>query len=206
MAIISYQTIPFPPADGFVAAVTAAGQHISSGPDGWHVDDAATAQAIFNSFAGSAAQLAHAKANANGTGKFNQLAAIYFGKFAAGFNYTGPDGVKRTFQIDAQSQFNIDVQANASLGAIINSVALVTQPGSGLEAETWDANSYFIAADNSHMATPLARDMRAFALATRGYVSALILNNRALKDRIAAATDMATLNAIDITAGWPANP
>lgn len=157
-------------------------------PDGIHVSDVATAQNFLSSYVGSAAQLAF-----NKSALLDQLAALYLSKFGAGFNYTGPDAVKRSFQIDATSQFNIDVQANASLGALLNS-------------EVWDTTSYFIDANNLHMATPRAQDMRAFALATRSHVSAIILNNRALKDKINAAATMATLAAIDLNSGWPANP
>lgn len=168
-------------------------------PDGLHVGDIDAAQAFLASFVGSDTQLAH-----NKDVWLGNLSATYLGKFAAGFNYTGPDKILRTFQIDPTSQFNIDVQANASLGAIMAQVALVTQSGS-LTGEIWDANSYFIAIDNSHMPTPTPQDMRTFALAVRGYVSGLILWNRALKDQIIAAADMKTLSTIDVTAGWPAN-
>lgn len=175
---------------GLATALQAAGVvgTVFISPDGIHVPDVTTAQNFLSAYTGSAAELAFSK-----NAKLDQLAAIYLDKFGAGFNYTGPDAVKRTFQIDPTSQFNIDVQANASLGAVLN-------------GEAWDQTSYFIAADNSHMATPRAQDMRAFALATRAYVSGIILNNRALKDRIGAAADMATLAAIDLNSGWPANP
>lgn len=188
MQTVSYSTVASTQAAGLAAAFEAQGHIISQAPDGWLVDDATAFQALASTYAGSPAQLAWAKNSA-----ISQLAALYLGKFGAGFNYTGADGVKRTFQIDPTSQFNIDVQANASLGAVLN-------------GEAWDQTSYFIAADNSHMATPRAQDMRAFALATRAYVSTIILNNRALKDRIGAAADMATLAAIDLNSGWPANP
>lgn len=168
-------------------------------PEGLHVGDIDAAQAFLASFVGSDTQLAH-----NKDVWLGNLSATYLGKFAAGFNYTGPDKILRTFQIDPTSQFNIDVQANASLGAIMAEVALVTQSGS-LTGEIWDANSYFIAADNSHMPTPTPQDMRTFALAVHGYVSGLILWNRALKDQINAAADMKTLSTIDVTAGWPVN-
>lgn len=188
-AILPITSIPGWPAPlpGVMETLQAATAYEIS-PDGLHVGDAATAQSVLSSYAGSADELAF-----NKSAKLVQLSTVYLTKFGAGFNYTGPDQVKRTFQIDATSQFNIDVQANASLGAIIN-------------GEAWDQSAYFIAADNSHMATPTPQAMRAFALTVRAYVQGLILNNRALKDTIGAAADMATLNAIDITAGWPANP
>jgi hypothetical protein len=55
------------------------------------------------------------------------------------------------------------------------------------------------------MPTPTAQDMRNFALAARSYVAGLILNNRATKDAVAAASDMAAIKAIDITSGWPSD-
>lgn len=193
MQTVPYTTVSNVQPDGLASSFVAQGHAVAMAPDGWSVDDAAAFQAFVASYPGSATQLAWAKTNTHSTGKIDQLAAIYLGKFGAGFNYTGPDGVKRTFQIDPTSQFNIDVQANASLGSI-------------MAGEAWDQTSYFIAADNSHMATPRAQDMRAFALATRSYVSVLILNNRALKDAISGAANMAALAAIDINAGWPTNP
>lgn len=186
--VIPYTTLPDPAPAGFSDAVFANGGYISSAPDGWHVNDAAAVLALYRTYSGSAAELTFSR-----NAKLAQLAALYLSKFAGGFNYTGPDAVKRTFQIDPTSQFNIDVQANASLGSILN-------------GEAWDTTSYFIAADNSHMALPTAQAMRAFSLATRAYVSATILNNRALKDAISGAANMAALAAIDISAGWPSNP
>lgn len=178
---------PAPP-QGIMVDLQAAVGPCCIAPDGLHVPDTVAAQAYLSSYVGGAAELAF-----NRSTKLGQLAIIYGSKFVFGFNYTGPDGVKRTFQIDPTSQFNIDVQANASLGSILN-------------GEAWDATSYFIAADNSRMPTSTAADMRTFALAARGYVSSLILHNRTLKDQIAAAPGMATLGLIDITSGWPENP
>ena len=188
MDILPITTIPgWPiPLPGVIEALQAAMQCFIS-PDGLHVADAATAQGVLGSYVGSAAQLTF-----NKSATIDQLAELYASKYAAGFNYTGPDSVKRTFQIDPTSQFNIDVQANASLGAILN-------------GEVWDPNSFFIASDNSHMLTPTAQDMRTFALAARTYVSGLIIHNSALKNQINSASDMISLNSIDITAGWPTN-
>jgi hypothetical protein len=117
----------------------------------------------------------------------------FLARLAAGFNYTGPDGVARTFQIDPTSQFNIDVQANAALGAIVNN-------------EFWHPGSYFIDANNDHMSTPTAQDMRAFAQAARLYVATLILTRRALKDLIGTLPSIAACDAFDDAQGWPANP
>ncbi len=46
--------------------------------------------------------------------------------------------------------------------------------------------------------------MYAFGRAGAAYVSACVLRLRAIKDAIAAAPDQATLDAIDVTAGYPA--
>lgn len=184
---------PSPPAgvmEECAAALVTAGfsDVVSHTPDGILVSDVDTARAFIAGYVGSAAQLAFEK-----DAKLAQLTELYAGKYAAGLSYVGPDGVKRTFQIDPQSQFNIDVQANAALGAI-------------LAGEPWFEGSYFVAADNSHMGLPTARDMRAFALAARSYVAGLILCNRALKDAIGAASTTGALQVIDIDASWPANP
>lgn len=180
--------VALPLAAGCPDALATAGVAFEIAPDGFYASDATQAQAIINGYAGSATELAWHKADI-----LAQLGNLCLSKYAGGFNYSGADNVQRNFQIDPQSQFNIDVQANASLGAIMN-------------GEAWDSNSYFIASDNSHMPTPTPQAMRAFSLAARAYVAGLILHNRALKDQINAAADLATLQAIDITAGWPGNP
>lgn len=183
---------PTPPAgvlDACEDALEAAGfaRGASNTPDGILVSDVDTALAFFERYAGSVEQLEF-----NRKAKLANLAATYAAKYDAGFNYTGPDGVKRTFQIDPQSQFNIDVRSNAALGSI-------------LAGEDWFTGSYFIAADNTRMYLPTAQDMRKFALAARSYVSSLILTNRAIKDALKGAQTLSVLNAIDPTSLWPTN-
>ena len=66
----------------------------------------------------------------------------------------------------------------------------------------WPGGFYWIAADNSHVAMD-APTLYAFGRAVAAYVSACVLTLRAIKDAIAAATDQATLDAIDVAAGYP---
>jgi hypothetical protein len=151
-------------------------------PDGLHADDVDAAQDFLDAFVGSASQLEY-----NKDAWLTNLATLYADKYATGFNYDG-----YTFQIDARSQGNIDGQATAALGSILN-------------GEVWDANSYFVAADNSRMPLPTAEAARMFSLAAHNYIADLILNNRKLKDEINGATTMAELEIVDINSGWPAN-
>lgn len=176
-------------AQGLVAAGFSGGP--SRAPEGLLVSDAATAMAIIQGYAGSAAQLAWAKTNSAGDGLLDQLAVLFAGKIAAGRVYN--DG--KTYQIDPASQANISAMGSIA-ASVVNSA-----PG----AAPWPANFTWIAADNSQ--TPMnAAQMYAFAQNVAGYVSALILNNRALKTAIASASTMKALQAIDITSGWPSNP
>lgn len=177
---------------GIVAAILAAGIQIEhNNLAGWQVAGdapvATQAQSVIDAYAGSPAELQYWQAQ-----KLAALAAVYVGKYAAGFSYTGPDGTKRNFQIDPDSQRNIDVQANKAIGAILN-------------GEAWDSGSYWVAADNTQMPLATAQAMRAFAIAAGQYVATLILTNRAIKDQIIAATTVAGVQAIDVTSGWPGN-
>ena len=166
------------------SAVTAAGHAIWNENGVWLADDPVAVQAIINGFD----PLTQPRADKNAA-----IGVVFAVKFASGFSYVGSDSVRRTFQLDANSQFAIDVQANVSLGSI-------------MAGEPWDSTSYFIAADNSHMPTSTAISMRNFALAVRSYCSAIILRNRALKDAVIAAKSHADLDAIDPTSGWPVAP
>lgn len=185
MTVVPYTSVPANAPQWFSQAFNATGHSAAQAPDGWHVDDANAFLKYYATFDGSADQLAWTKSNSFSGGLLDQLEKGYTDKYPDGFDYTGPDSVTRTFQIDPQSQFNIDVMANVALGAMVN-------------GEPWDAKSYFIAADNSHMALPTAKDMRTFALAVRSYVAGLILKNRAVKDEIVAATTSAQVQAVDI--------
>ena len=166
------------------SAVAAAGHAIWNENGLWLADDPVAVQAIISGFD----PLTQPRADKNAA-----IGAVFAVKFASGFSYVGSDSVRRTFQLDANSQFAIDVQANVSLGSI-------------MAGEPWDTTSYFIAADNSHMPTPTALSMRNFALAVRAYCGAIILRNRALKDAVLAATTQPALDAIDPTSGWPVAP
>jgi hypothetical protein len=104
---------------------------------------------------------------------------------AAGFTYSGT-----LYQIDAGSQANISAMGALALGSITDSAN-----------SPWPGGFYWIAADNSHVVMD-APAMYAFARAVAAYVSACVLRLRAIKDAIAAA-DQATLDAFDVTAGYP---
>jgi hypothetical protein len=113
--------------------------------------------------------------------------AHYNGLIAAGFTWSGT-----LYQIDAASQASIAAMGIMALGSI-----------AGPAGSPWPAGFDWIAADNSHV--PLdAAAMYAFGRAVADYVSACVLRLRALKDAIAAAADRAALDAIDVTAGYPA--
>jgi hypothetical protein len=106
---------------------------------------------------------------------------------AAGFTFGGA-----LFQIDPDSQGQMAAMGIMALGSITDAAG-----------SPWPAGFYWVAADNSHVAMD-APTMYAFGRAVAGYVSACILRLRAIKDAIAAATDQPTLDAIDVTAGYPA--
>lgn len=130
----------------------------------------------------------------NKTQKLAALTQVYGGKFLAGRTLT-VGTVTANYQIDPASISNIQAEGTIA-GDVVNNT-----PG----APVWDPNYFWIAANNSH--TPMtAAQCFAFAGNVRAYVRGLILQNRALKDAIAAATTQAQLDAIDVTAGWPSNP
>jgi len=113
------------------------------------------------------------------------------GNFAAliagGFTFSGV-----SYQIDADSQTRIAAMGIMALGSI-------TDPANS----PWPGGFYWVAADNSHVAMDAAA-LYAFGRAVAGYVSACVLRQRAIKDAIAGAADQAALDAIDVTAGYPA--
>ena len=108
------------------------------------------------------------------------------GQIAAGFTYGGA-----LFQIDSDSQTQMAAMGIMALGSI-------TDPANS----PWPDGFYWVAADNSHVPMDAAT-MYAFGRAVAGYVSACVLRLRAIKDAIAAAADQASLDAIDVTAGYP---
>jgi hypothetical protein len=163
-------------------------------PEGLHVGDIDAAQTFLAAFVGSAQQLAH-----NQAASLASLGLQYVGLFAAGFNYSVPGDASglHNYQIDPASIGNI-----TAAGSWATSLVALTSVPSPLAP--WPNN--FIWIDSVNVAVPMtAEQCAAFATAAGAYVTALILNNRALKTAISAAPDMATLQAIDITAGWPTN-
>jgi len=108
--------------------------------------------------------------------------------FEAGMPYQG-----KVLQLDDSSRANIASQSLAALGSKVDPVNI-----------PWDSNSYWIMADNSHLALPTADDMYALGNTARLYVAGCIFYGNALKTQIGSVTDKASLEAIDITQGWPA--
>jgi hypothetical protein len=111
----------------------------------------------------------------------------YNALLAAGLTY---DGTR--FQIDNAAQANIAAMGVLALGSIADPAG-----------SPWPAGFYWIAADNGHVPMDAAA-MYAFGRAAGSQVSACVLRLRAIKDAIAAAADQAALDAIDVTAGYPA--
>ena len=111
----------------------------------------------------------------------------YFdGLMRAGFTYSGA-----LYQIDTAAQAQIAAMGVMALGSITDPVG-----------SPWPAGFYWIAADNSHVPMDAAT-MYGFGRAAAAYVSACVLRLRAIEDAIAAAPDQPTLDAIDVTAGYP---
>jgi hypothetical protein len=113
--------------------------------------------------------------------------AVFDALIAAGFTYGGVRS-----QIDSDSQVQLAAMSLMALGSI-------TDPANS----PWPAGFYWVAADNSHVSMD-APTTYAFGRAVAGYVSACILRLRAIKNMIATAADQPTLDAIDVTAGYPA--
>jgi len=103
-----------------------------------------------------------------------------------GRNYAGAN-----YQIDDASRANVS-------GA--SAMALAVQASDG----SWPDGFAWIASDNSR--TPLsASQMITFGLDIGAYYTALIVNNRALKDQIALLESNEACDAFDMTEGWPTN-
>jgi hypothetical protein len=113
-----------------------------------------------------------------------EVAAELAKRNAAGFVYQG-----KPYQLDDTSQARITalvVKADRFLAAL---------PGA-----TWSGK--FIAADNSEN-TFTAAEFAAFAEAASDVVIARRLYAREVKNTILAAADVAALDAINVSAGWP---
>lgn len=61
----------------------------------------------------------------------------------------------------------------------------------------------WIATDNSRVPLPTAADGLALAAAVGAWYGAVVQHARTLKDEALAAADLASIEAIDETAGWP---
>jgi hypothetical protein len=186
ISLVDAPLSPIPP--GFMEAAAAQGLYISREPAGWLVSDFAGVVAFAASYVGSAAELAWHKSNQQQNGLLDQLSALYAAKMAAGCVYNG-----KSYQIDPASLTNIaGMAARAGLAV------------AGVPGVTWTDGFAWIALDNTQTAMA-ATDMLAFSQSVATYVSGLVISNRTIKDAIAAATNMANLQAIDINSGWPAN-
>jgi hypothetical protein len=105
---------------------------------------------------------------------------------AAGFTFSGT-----LYQVDQASQASITAMGALAAASIANPA---TTP--------WPAGFYWVASNNAQIAMSAAT-MLAFAQAVALYVSGSILQLRAIKDSILAATTIAAVQAIDVTAGYP---
>lgn len=177
LSLISYD--PVGQGGAYLAALAAVGVVATLTPAGLMVSDAAAAATVA---ADAAAILMQAQAIRQA-----EVDGLRDQKIAAGWTYQG-----KVIEIDAGSQANIAAQA---LAALNSTVAPTTYP--------WNANTYWICADNSHLALGTAAEMLALGSAAGAYVSGLILNAASLKAEIGAATTLAAVQAIDIASGWP---
>lgn len=99
----------------------------------------------------------------------------------------------KTFQIDDASQ--------AKINAVSTFAGLTFNPATGV---SWPVDGQeWVAADNSRVRFMSAAEFLGFALSALATYNALFFACRTIKDAIAAATDRATLDAIDVSAGWP---
>lgn len=177
-------TVKMPATTGLIETLSAQGFNLKITPAGLMADDAASVEAAAFSFSGSASELQWWQAQ-----KLAALAAQYATLMGAGFVFNG-----HTYQIDSASQQQI-----AAMGSLAAQV-LANTPG----VAAWPAN--FVWIDTANANVPMAAsDMFAFAQATAAYVSGCVVANRAIKDAIAAAPNVAAVQALDVTANWPAN-
>lgn len=161
------------------------GAHIFSVGGEWFTDgDPKIAQMRLDAYPGSATELQFHRDQ-----KLAALIEIVVTKFDAGRAYNG-----KVWQIDEVSQGRLT--AVGTLAGFAN-----VFPSS----VAWPDGGYpWIAADNTQARFSPA-EMFAFAQNVAGYIAGLVLTSRAFKDSIAAAPDVKTVAAINITQGWPAN-
>jgi hypothetical protein len=160
-------------------------------PDGLHVGDTVAAQNFLSAYAGSASELTFNQAQQQ-----TALATLFGSKFIAGFKYTVPG--------DASGSHNYQIDP-ASVANIVGAGAWASSAVAGLPGvAAWPTGFTWIDASNN--AVPMtAAQCAGFASAVGAYITALILNNRALKTAVASAASMTALAAIDITQGWSSN-
>lgn len=113
----------------------------------------------------------------------NALAA----KLAAGITFNGV-----VYQIDDLSQNKVAALSLKAMASI-----------QSLDGVTWPNPFDYIAKDNSRVAFT-ALQFLSFADACSNLVIGYRMHARDLKDTVLAATDLASVQAIDPTAGWPA--
>jgi hypothetical protein len=104
----------------------------------------------------------------------------------AGFTYSGA-----LYQIDPASQQNIAAMGSLASASVANPAAI-----------PWPGGFYWRDANNDHQPMTAAQ-MLAFAATIANYVSTCILHCASIKDGIRAATTIAAVEAIDVTAGYP---
>jgi len=116
--------------------------------------------------------------------RLGEVAAELNKRNAAGFVYQG-----KPYQLDDASQARITAL-----------VVKADRAAAGLPGATWSGK--FIAADNTEV-TFTASEFAAFAEAASDIVIARRLYAREIKNTILAAADVAALDAINVSAGWP---
>lgn len=173
---------------GFAGELAAAG--LAGLPFSWSVDGEFHFAASVSQEQRDAVLAVYAAHDALDGPRRAKLAAAgvqYAAQLAAGVVHGG-----KVYQIDEASQQNI-----AAMGALAASVL------SGVPGAAWLPGFAFVAADNEPVPMTPAQ-MFALAQAAAARVFALRLAFRLLKDAIMAADDQAALDAIDVSAGWPA--
>ncbi|HLG86266.1 MAG TPA: DUF4376 domain-containing protein [Alphaproteobacteria bacterium] len=96
------------------------------------------------------------------------------------------------YQIDPASQQNIAAMGSLASASVANPATI-----------PWPGAFYWRDAKNNHQPMTAAQ-MLTFAVTIANYVSACILRCASIKDGIRAATSIAAIQAIDVTAGYPA--
>lgn len=96
------------------------------------------------------------------------------------------------YQIDQTSQDRIGNRAQVARDCVAN-------------LQTWmPLYEGWIAADNSRDQVFTAQAFLDFAYAAHDHFTEIMLNARALKDALTAATTLGQVEAIDVNSGWPA--